>query len=124
MAIPEDILEKEGPLTEEEWERIKRHPDIGFKIASSSPKLTRIADGILAHHEKWDGSGYPHGLKGKEIPILARIIAIVDAYDVMTTGRPYRLARTKKEAIQELRACSGSQFDPELVILFKNLFSD
>lgn len=124
VAIPEDILEKEGPLTEEEWERIKRHPDIGFKIASSSPKLTRIADGILAHHEKWDGSGYPHGLKGKEIPILARIIAIVDAYDVMTTGRPYRLARTKKEAIQELRACSGSQFDPELVILFKNLFSD
>lgn len=123
VAIPEEILEKKGPLTEEEWERIKRHPDIGFKIASSSPKLTRIADGILAHHEKWDGSGYPHGLKGEEIPLLARIIAIVDAFDVMTTGRPYRLARTRADAIQELIDCSGSQFDPELVSLFEKLFS-
>jgi len=118
VAIPKEILFKKEALTIEEWERVKRHPEIGFKIASSSPKLTQIANGILSHHERWDGTGYPEGLIKEEIPLLARIISIVDAYDVMTTGRPYKQAVSKKEAIKELKACSGSQFDPRLVEIF------
>ncbi len=124
IAIPEQVLLKEGPLTEEEWEKIKRHPDIGFKIASSSPKLSKIAEGILAHHEHWDGSGYPHGLKGEEIPLLSRIITIADAFDVMTTGRSYKAAVDKKEAIEEIERCSGTQFDPTLVRCFLELFAE
>ncbi len=98
--------------------KIKRHPEIGYKIANSSPKLSQIAEGILAHHERWDGKGYPKGLKGKEIPLLARIITIVDSYDVMTNGRPYKKQMSKEEAIQELKDCSGTQFDSELVEIF------
>jgi len=124
IAIPEHVLLKEGPLTEEEWEKIKRHPDIGFKIASSSPKLSKIAEGILAHHEHWDGSGYPHGLKGEEIPLLSRIITITDAFDVMTTGRPYKAGVDKKVAIEEIERCSGTQFDPMLVRFFVELFAE
>ncbi|MEN1760332.1 HD domain-containing phosphohydrolase [Anoxynatronum sibiricum] len=118
VAIPEEILQKPGPLTEEEWERIKRHPDLGFRIANTSPKLAQIAEGILSHHERWDGKGYPHQLKGEKIPLLARIIAIVDAYDVMTNERPYKKIKTKEEALEELKLCAGTQFDPNLVDLF------
>lgn len=120
VGISEDILQKSEPLTADEWEKIKRHPDLGFKIASTSPKLTSIALGILAHHEYWNGNGYPHGLKGEEIPLLARIISIVDAYDVMTNERPYKKALSKEIAIAELNRCSGTQFDPTLVDIFIN----
>ncbi|MDW7663100.1 MAG: transporter substrate-binding domain-containing protein, partial [Bacillota bacterium] len=92
VAISDKILLKEGPLTEEEMEKVRRHPNLGYKIAGTSPKLTKIAEGILSHHEWWDGNGYPRGLKGQEIPILARIISLVDAFDVMTSGRPYKSA--------------------------------
>lgn len=122
VAIPEEILHKRGPLYELEWERIKRHPDIGFKIASSSPKLRFIAEGILAHHEHWDGTGYPNGLQGEEIPLLSRIISIVDAYDVMTNHRPYKTAMDKNTALTEIIRCSGKQFDPQMVQLFVKLF--
>ncbi|MCK5762471.1 MAG: HD-GYP domain-containing protein, partial [Candidatus Izimaplasma sp.] len=120
VTIPVSILEKAGPLNPEEWEIIKRHPEIGYKIANSSPKLTRIADGILAHHEWWNGMGYPKGLKGDEIPILARIITVVDAFDVMTSGRTYQEPMSIKLAVEELISCSGSQFDPEIVKIFIN----
>lgn len=120
VAIPKEILQKQEPLTEEEWESIKRHSELGFKIASSSPKLSQIANGILSHHERWDGTGYPEGLEKEEIPLLARIISVVDAFDVMTTGRPYKKAMSREEAVEELKACSGSQFDPKLVEVFIN----
>jgi HD-GYP domain-containing protein (c-di-GMP phosphodiesterase class II) len=88
------------------------------------PSLTAIAEGILSHHEYWDGTGYPRGLKGEQIPVLARILAIVDAYDVMTNGRPYKKAISHDEAIAELRRCAGTQFDPRLVQLFIETFND
>ncbi len=118
VAIPKSILEKAGPLNSEEWKIMKRHPEMGYKIANSSPKLTRIADGILAHHEWWNGMGYPKGLKGNDIPVLARIITVVDAFDVMISGRVYKEPMSYDSAIDELISCSGSQFDPNIVKIF------
>lgn len=119
VAIPFDILNKKGELTKLERNKIERHPDFGFRIASSA-KMLEVGEGILAHHEHWDGSGYPNGLKEKKIPIFSRIISIVDAYDVMINGRPYKQAVSKSEAIKELKRCAGTQFDPEIVDLFIN----
>lgn len=124
IAIPSDILVKPGYLTEEEWELMKKHPEIGDRIVRPVPSLTAIAEGILSHHEYWDGTGYPRGLKGEQIPVLARILSIVDAYDVMTNGRPYKKAISHDEAIAELRRCAGTQFDPRLVQLFIETFND
>ncbi len=115
VAIPDDILLKPAKLTAEEWQTMKRHPEIGYRIAVASANLAPIADLILSHHEHWDGSGYPRGLAGEDIPLLARIIAVADAYDVMTSGRPYRRAMTEEEAMAELKRCSGTQFDPAVV---------
>ena len=115
VTISEEILSKKSKLTTEEWEKIKEHPKMGYRIASASEEFAPVAKYILHHHERWDGTGYPSGLKGKDIPLLSRIITIVDAYDVMTNGRPYKKAMDKEEVIKELRDCAGSQFDPELV---------
>ena len=115
VAIPEKILLKKGELSEKEWLMIKRHPEIGFNIAQASPQIAHTAKSILACHENWDGSGYPLGLAGPLIPVNSRIVFIVDAYDVMTGGRIYKKSMTKEAAIKELKRCSGSQFDPELV---------
>lgn len=115
IAIPEEIIKKPGPLGTSEWEEVKRHPEIGCRIAESTAELSPIARGILSHHERWDGKGYPQGLKGETIPLIARIIAIVDAYDVMRNGRPYKEAMAREEAVAELRRCAGTQFDPNLV---------
>ena len=113
-TISEEILNKPGELSREEWEVIKKHSEKGYKIATASEEFALIADEILAHHEKWDGSGYPNGLKGEEIPYLARVISIVDAYDVMTNERPYSKAISKENALAEIKDCAGSQFDPDL----------
>jgi len=115
VAIPDQILFKETPLSEKEWQIIKEHPEKGYRIALSSNYLTGVAGLILKHHERWDGSGYPLGLKGREIPLECRILAIADAYDAMTSQRVYNRRKTKMEALEELRRCSGSQFDPEMV---------
>lgn len=122
IAIPNSILEKPGSLTAEEWETIKKHPEIGYRIALSSPEMSPIALAILHHHERWDGSGYPLGLKGEDIPFLSRIISIVDAYDTMVHGRPYRKALNSRDAWSEITRCAGSQFDPSLVESIAELF--
>ncbi|MTV51008.1 diguanylate cyclase [Heliobacillus mobilis] len=118
VGIPDSILLKPGPLTPEERKEMNRHAEIGHRIAQSIPELLPIADLILKHHEWWNGNGYPLGLKGEEIPIEDRILAIVDAYDAMTSDRPYRKAMTKDAAILELTLNSGVQFDPKLVTDF------
>ncbi len=119
-GLEKEILLKEGQLTIEEWQKVKRHPELGFKIVSGSTKLSHIGKGIFAHHERWDGTGYPQGLKGEEIPFIARLFSIVEAYDVMTHERPYKPTYSKDRAIKELKDSSGTQFDPYLVDAFVN----
>jgi diguanylate cyclase (GGDEF)-like protein/PAS domain S-box-containing protein len=118
ICIDEHILSKPGPLTEDEWKKVKQHPEVGFRIAQASPELSRISYMILCHHEHWDGFGYPRGLSGKNIPLLSRVIAVTDAYDAMTQGRPYRRAMSEAEAAQEIMRQAGKQFDPHIARLF------
>lgn len=118
VGIPDSISFKQGKLTEDEYRIMQRHCEIGHRIALSAPELLLISDWILKHHEWWNGEGYPLGLKGEEIPLECRIMAIADAYDAMTNDRPYRKALSSQEAIDELRRKSGSQFDPQLVKVF------
>ena len=118
IAIPEGIILEPGNLSPEEWELIWKHPEVGYRIARSSPELAPIAEAILSHHEWWDGSGYPRGLEGEDIPLISRIIAIVDAYDVMTYGRPYKKPLSRQKTLQQLQKSAGSQFDPHLIDIF------
>jgi len=122
LGIPDNILAKPGALNEEEWETIRKHPEIGFRITQASHDLVSIADEVLSHHERWDGKGYPRSIGGGSIPYLARIISIVDSYDVMTHGRPYKAAVSPREALGEIKDCSGGQFDPQLVECFLRVF--
>jgi diguanylate cyclase (GGDEF)-like protein/PAS domain S-box-containing protein len=123
IGIPDQILNKKARLSLKEWEIMKKHPEIGYRIAQSAPELSPIADKILSHHERWDGNGYPQGLKGEEIPLISRILSIVDAYDVMTNGRPYQPPLSQDEAMEEIRRCAGTQFDPNIVEIFIKSFS-
>ncbi|MBO8127121.1 MAG: HD-GYP domain-containing protein, partial [Firmicutes bacterium] len=124
IGIPEEILKKPGKLSEAEWEAIKKHPEIGYKIARGIPETAHIAEAILHHHERWDGTGYPQGLRGTQIPFYSRIISIVDAFDVMTHERAYKRAYSAGQALDELVRCSGTQFQPELVLIFLELIKD
>lgn len=124
IGIPEQILMKPSELAQEEWRIMKTHAEIGYRIAKSTPELSHIADEILAHHEKYDGTGYPNKLKGEEIPLLSRIINVADSFDVMTNKRVYKDAATMEYAIEELMRCSGTQFDPFIVEEFIHILKD
>jgi PAS domain S-box/PAS domain S-box/diguanylate cyclase (GGDEF) domain len=123
IGISDNIILNPSKLTSEEYEIMKKHTEIGFRIANSNSELASIAKGILSHHERWDGKGYPLGLEGKKIPITARIISIIDTYDAMTNDRPYRKACSKEVAIKEILKYSGTQFDPVLVEHFINIIT-
>ena len=112
VAIPDEILHKPGPLTDEEWVLMKQHPVIGERILRVLPGMGPVARIVRHEHERWDGDGYPDGLAGEEIPIGSRIIIAADTYHAITSDRPYRAARSHREAIEELTRCSGTQFDP------------
>lgn len=121
IAMPKNILCKNGKLTEEEFVVMKSHPVVGEKIVVNIKKLQMISEWVKAHHEKWNGTGYPDGLKGEQIPLAGRIIAIADTYDAMTSTRPYRTALSHETAMNEIGRCSGTQFDPQLAELFIKL---
>jgi len=124
IGISETILNNPSKLSEQDFLEIKKHPEIGYRILNASSDFNIISEDVLQHHERWDGLGYPKGLKGEEISIVARIIALADTYDAMISDRAYRKAYSKEYALAEIEKCSGSQFDPDLVPLFMSLVID
>lgn len=120
IHISEAILRKEGALSEEEWTEMRKHPDMGVELVQGIHYLYSAVPVIQSHHERWNGSGYPHGLKGDSIPIMARIVAIADSFDAMTTERPYRNELTPEQAFNEVVSGSGTQYDPLMVDAFKH----
>ncbi len=118
ITIPDKILNKPKRLLPNEFEIIKRHSEAGYKIIRNITDSDDVCNGVLFHHERWDGNGYPQGLKGEQIPIFARVICVVDAFDAITNDRIYQKKRTEKEAIEEIISCSGTQFDPYVVKAF------
>lgn len=114
IGIPDKVLYKPGKLLPEEYRKIQKHPEIGYSILSKSRSLLSIAEIVLSHHERWDGGGYPKRLRGKAIPLGARIIAVSDAVDAMTSSRPYRKALSPEETMAEVLRGAGLQFDPDL----------
>jgi putative two-component system response regulator len=118
IGTPDEVLDKPGTLTDIEWVDILRHPDVGSSMLSHVPALSHVASIVRHHHERYDGTGYPDGLSGEAIPLLSRVVAIADAYEAMTTDRSYRPAKTHQEAIRELRANAGKQFDPTALECF------
>lgn len=121
IGLPDAILHKPGPLTEEEMQVVKRHPQIGYDILRNLGFLGQAREIVLAHHEHWDGTGYPKGLQEEEIPLGARIFSVVDAFDAMTSDRPYRKAMSFKEAKKELSRVSGRQIEPKITHIFMNI---
>lgn len=124
IGIPLEILNKPGRLSEEEWKTLRSHTEKGYEIANSNKELKGIADEIRHHHERWDGNGYPDGLSRESIPLLSRVIAVVDAYDAMTNDRSYRSAMPVSRAMEELKRCAGSQFDPFIVSEFLKMLKE
>ncbi len=122
IGISSHILSKPGKLDEAEWMEIKKHPEIGYRIAITVPELQGVAEYILCHHERWDGNGYPQGLSGTDIPYISRLISVIDAFDAMTEDRAYRKAMTRDEALKEILTNAGTQFDPSIARAFvKNI---
>jgi response regulator RpfG family c-di-GMP phosphodiesterase len=118
IGVPDAILRKPSALTAEEFEQVKRHPEVGANIMAASSFLRPGLLGVLHHQERWDGKGYPSGLSGEDISLQGRIISVVDCFDAVVSGRPYSAARTEREALDELEACAGTQFDPAVVRAF------
>ncbi len=124
VAIPDGILAKSSPLTDEEWSFLRSHPLIGERIVRSAPSLSRVAELVRSTHERWDGGGYPDRLVADAIPLGSRIVAVADAFDAMTSARPYAASRTPQEALDELRRCAGTQFDPAVVETFRAVVAE
>lgn len=124
LGMPDKVLRKKGPLQLDEWQHVENHPKIGSRILERVQQLSSIVPGVRHHHERYDGHGYPSGLSGKDIPLQARIIAIADAFDAMTSHRNYRSALSPERALEELRQCAGDQFDPELVEIFVSMVEE
>ena len=124
IGVPDCILHKPGRLTDEEWMTMRRHPGDGQQLLSGLPFLADAARVVAQHHERWDGTGYPAGLRGEEIDRAARVLTVADAFDVMTHERDYCVARTEKEAMDELDRCAGKQFDPGVVETFHRVLAD
>ena len=123
VTISEEILNKPDDLTEEEWEIVKQHCERGYRIILPTEQFMPIAEEILCHHERWDGKGYPKGISGKDIPLLSRIISIIDAYEVMTNDQPYKESISRDEALEEIESCAGEQFDPNLAEEFVEMMA-
>ncbi|MHB0866666.1 MAG: HD-GYP domain-containing protein [Thermoleophilia bacterium] len=123
IGVPASVLQKTEKLSPEEMTLIQKHPEIGRRMLEEAKQIQNLVSAILYHHERWDGSGYPEGLQGEEIPLMARIVGILDTFRAMRCDRPYRRALSLPEAVAELRQGAGSQFDPDLVELFIKLMS-
>ncbi len=121
IGIPDEILRKPGPLTDEEWKIMRKHPTYAYQVLAPVPYLQRALDIPYCHHEKWDGSGYPQGLKGEEIPLAARIFAAADVWDALTSARPYRPAWEEEKALSYILEQSGKHFDPQVVDVFMGM---
>jgi HD-GYP domain-containing protein (c-di-GMP phosphodiesterase class II) len=121
IGVPESVLTKAGKLTDAEFAEIKRHPEIGYRILRDIPRLHDVLDGVLYHHERWDGLGYPQGLAGEKIPLVARLIALADSFDAMSSTRTYRSAMSRSQVLSEITRCAGKQFDPALAPRFVQL---
>jgi HD-GYP domain-containing protein (c-di-GMP phosphodiesterase class II) len=124
IGVGESVLQKTGKLTPEEAELMKKHPEIGAHILDDIPQMEDIIPGVLSHHERYDGRGYPYALAGRDIPLMGRIICLADCFDAMTSNRTYRQAVPIEAALAEIRRCSGTQFDPALAELFLRLEPD
>jgi len=124
MGVPDSILLKPGPLTEDEWHIMRQHPQVAYELLSPISYLQPALDIPYCHHEKWDGTGYPRGLKGEEIPLTARIFAVGDVWDALTNERPYRPAWPDSKAIEYIRENSGIHFDPQVVEIFLKIITD
>ncbi len=124
IGVPESVLCKPGRLTFEEFELIKQHPEIGAKILQDIRQMHDLIPGVLYHHERWDGNGYPHGIAGNDIPLFGRVIGLADAFDAMSTNRTYRRALKHEDVMAEIERCAGTQFDPELAKVFTSLDFD
>lgn len=124
LGVPEKVLAKAGPLTADEWEMMRRHPALGGQLLRPARFLAAAAPVVEAHHERWDGAGYPRGLKGDQIPLAARIFSVADAFDAMTTNRPYRGARPLDGAVTEISLEAGKQFDPVVAETFVRLYRE
>jgi HD-GYP domain-containing protein (c-di-GMP phosphodiesterase class II) len=118
LVVSEAVLSKPGPLTAEELAEVRGHPEAGARMVALDRSLRPVLPGVLYHHERWDGLGYPTGRAGSEIPFEARILAVADCFDAMTSNRPYRTARPPEEAIEEVDRCAGTQFDPDVAVVF------
>lgn len=121
IGVPESVLLKIGKLTDEEYKTVQQHPEIGARILRDIPQMSDILGGVLHHHERYDGGGYPHGLSQEDIPLVARIIAIADTFDAMSSSRTYRKAMTRTTVLDAMKQSIPGQFDPVLAEIFFNL---